>query len=246
MVKEFKWENLSPLHKMNSAIQMAAYHYITSVKAKAGNENCELTVESNNYSFENIRRHDNKTLIWEYQCWVARCVLRDLVESFSIFMVDVYRTALANSSGGMSTSIVEFEKMGVERQSQVFKNDFNIDNRWLVMFDGFNRARNCLAHRQGVVSSKDASENGALVMTWLKINWLVAERAPTEFVEASGPYRGLIQGRQETGSFAVDIQVESVEKRVAIGTILVFGPDEILQICMTFQTLASVFSRVAR
>jgi hypothetical protein len=244
MVGKIEWDALSPLNKMESAIQLAGFHYITSLKARAGNENCELNVKGNTYSFENIRTFDSSTLAWEYQCWAARCVLRDLVESFSSLLTAVYQTIESKSSKRLSTSGIKFEKLGVEDQSKEFKANFNIDDRWFVMFDGLNRARNSLSHRQGIVSLRDVNNNGALSVSWLKTNWSIADRVPTQFVDAAGQYTGLIRGEQLAGSKAIDICIIQTEKRFNIGNTLVFEPADILQICSTFTTLASVFSRV--
>jgi hypothetical protein len=244
MLGKMEWDALSPLNKMDSAVQLAGFHYITSLKARAGNENCELYVKGNTYSFENIRTFDSSTLAWEYQCWAARCVLRDLVESFSSFLTAVYQAIESKSSKGLSISGIKFEMLGVEDQSKTFKANFNIDDRWFVMFDGLNRARNCLSHRQGIVSLKDVNNNGALSVSWLKINWSISDQAPTQFVDAAGHYTGLIRGEQLAGSDAIDICIVRTEKRFNIGEILVFEPEDILQICSTFTTLASLFSRV--
>jgi hypothetical protein len=243
-VSKQEWDSLSPLNKMKSAIQLAGYHYITCLKAMAGNENCELEIKGTNYCFENIRTHDWSTLAWEFQSWAARSVLRDLVESFSIFMTEVFQSIESKSSKQLTVNSVKFERLGIEEQSQVFKVNFNVDDQWFLMFDGLNRVRNCLAHRQGIVSAKDLNDNGNLTVSWLKTIWSIADRTHSQFVEAAGLYNNLVRGEQATGSLAIDLGVDRVEKRFDMGKSLIFEPDEILQICMTFSTLASVFSRV--
>jgi hypothetical protein len=235
--------DLSPLHKMQNAVQLAGFHYITCLRAKTGSENSQLEIQGTPYVFEGIRQADSSQLHREFQEWAARAVLRDLIESFSIFLTEVYEIAELGSAT-MSPSAVKFERLGIEEQADKIKLDFNIDGNWLFMFKGFNRARNCMAHRQGIVGAVDANAGEDLVVSWLTQNGSVRDGLVTQFSRPTGQFSELIRFQQTGAQHTINIQVERTEKRIPIGSALVFEPLDILNICITFQTLASVFGRV--
>ena len=232
----------TPLDKMKSAIQLAGFHYIVCLKAVPTNADHQFTIEKMEYSFDAIRRTDSRTLRVEFHRWAAMVVLRDLIESFSVFLMEVYRdTMQANPAAAYSATPAQFERMGIEDQLGVLSNDFAIDAAWTSRLIGYNKARNCLAHRKGIVGPRDATDGNELVVRWLVSKIELTNGSVTPFVEAVGPMNSLIRGQHIHGKSA-RLEVHDKEKRIAVGSYLSFLPVDILQICQTFHLAAAAFS----
>ena len=71
-----------PLDKMQSAIQLSAFHYIVCLKALPTNADSTLAFEDTEFHFDSIRTADSNALHWEFQRWAASAVLRDIIENF--------------------------------------------------------------------------------------------------------------------------------------------------------------------
>src|SRR4051794_39020192 len=82
---------VSRLNKMHSAVQLAGFHYIACLKASPTNADHKLTFGKSTFDFMSIASADSQQLHVEFQGWAASSVLRDLVEHFSIFLMEVYR-----------------------------------------------------------------------------------------------------------------------------------------------------------
>lgn len=232
----------TPLDKMQSAIQLAGFHYIVCLKALPTNADHRLTIEKMEYVFDAIRRTDSRALHSEFQRWAAMVVLRDLIESFSVFLVEVYANAIQENPGAAySVTVDQFERRGIEDQLGILLNNFAIGEAWVTRLVGYNRARNCLAHRQGIVGPRDATNGRELVVRWLVSKTELTDGPVTSFVEAAGPMNSLIRAQHIHGG-AVLLEVQDKEKRISVGSILHFLPTDILEICQTFQMAAAALS----
>lgn len=234
-------QNSTPLDKMQSAIQLAGFHYIVCLKALPTNADHWLTIEKMEYVFDAIRKTDSRTLHAEFQRWAAVVVLRDLIESFSVFLVEVYGDAIrAKSDAAYSVTVDQFERKGIEDQLGILSSNFAIDEAWITRLIGYNRARNCLAHRQGIVGARDATDGSELVVRWLVSKIELTNGPVTPFIEAIGPMSSLVRAQHIHGG-AVHLEVQDKEKRTGVGSILHFLPTDILEICQTFQVAAAAF-----
>jgi hypothetical protein len=121
--------------------------------------------------------------------------------------------------------------MGLTEQLEVFASKFGVDAAWVSRLSGYNKARNCLAHRNGLVGDVDFTQGeGSLVIRWMESK--VARAADHElphdmahlarFILTSGEpsYRGQLQDK---------------ERRFSAGQSVDLRPEELLQICATFQ-----------
>lgn len=239
-------KSISPLDKMQSAIQLAAFHYIACLKAIPTNADHKLIIGDAEYHFDGIRTADNRELHINFQSWAAVSVLRDLIESFSIFLMEIYGRALENNPDGyFSSTSAQFERRGIEGQLSILTKDFQIDLAWISRLTGYNRARNCLAHRAGTVGAPDVTNGNELVVRWLVARATHHDGVVTPTIEAQGPMGSLIRGKHIEGS-AVHLSVLDREKRVAVGKMVHFLPDEVLEICQTFQWAAAAFNGLSK
>lgn len=232
----------TPLDRMRSAIQPAGFHYIVCLRARPTSADHRLTIdEKMGYVFDAIRR----VLHADFQRWAATVVLRDLIENFSVSLMEVYRNAnQANPGANYFVTLDQFECEGIEDQLGVLLNDFSIDAAWTSMLIGYNRARNCLAHRQGIVGSRDTTDGNDLVVRWLVSKTELTSGRATPFVEGIGPMSSLIRAQHIQGG-AVRLEVHEKEMRIAVGSALKFPPTGTSDICLTFQMAAGAFAMAA-
>ncbi len=237
---------ITPLDKMYSAIQLAAFHYIVCLKAVPTNADHKLVFDKKEYCFENIRTAKNHELHINFQSWAAVSVLRDLIENFSIFLMEVYSVALeSNPTESFSCTLPQFERRGIEDQLIVLEKDFAVSPAWIERLTGYNRARNCLAHRAGIVGTKDTTDGSNLVVRWLVAEANLQEGVITAVQNVEGPMASLIQAQHLEGARA-RISILDRERRVAVGKTLYFNPDEIFEICQTFQMAAAAFGELSK
>ena len=233
-----------PLDKMHSAIQLAAFHYIACLKAAPSNADYTLTIENSEFHFENIRTADSTLLHAEFQAWAASAVLRDLIEQFSIFLMEVYRNAVECAPGRtFPVTPAQLDRRGIDVQLTVLAKEFSVAPEWIVRLTGYNRARNCLAHRAGIVGVPDATDGTELVVRWLVARANLIKEASDQFIKVGGPMGDLVRGHYVHGS-AATLELLDREKRIGIGSSLHFFPKEVLEICQTFHLASAAFSGI--
>ncbi len=233
------------LEKMRNAIQLAGIHYIVCMKARPTNADRRLKIGSMEYVFETIQRVSDDLLHAEFQRWAARTILRDIIEDFSVFLTEVYRNTIhAHPRPTYSVTLDRFERMGIEDQLLTLSNNFAISPEWTSRLVGYNRARNCLAHRQGIVCPRDVTDGNDLVVRWLAAKVEVVGGTPSPTIEVSGPMGSLV-GMQHIHGAAARAELQDKEKRFAVGSALHLSPADIFEIVGTFQLVAAVFSNLS-
>lgn len=233
------------LDRFHSAVQLAGFHYIASLKARPTKADHEITLGKSTYVFMSIAEQEDRYLHWEFQNWAATSVLRDLLEHFSVFLMEVYNDAVqANPTHLFTRTVDQFERLGIEAQLSALMDNFSVSPDWVSRLVGFNRARNCLAHRGGLVSAKDFTNGSELVVRWLTSSATVNDDPITPTVEAQGPMSHLIQGKHISGEKAATISVLDRERRFKEGERLALLPDELLEICQTFHVAAAALNAI--
>ncbi|UIJ73220.1 hypothetical protein [Aurantimonas sp. HBX-1] len=234
-----------PLEKMHTAIQLAAFHYIACLKATPSNADYTVTIGNLEFRFDNIRTAETRILHWEFQRWAASAVLRDLIEYFSIFLTEIYGDAVANASDRtFATTPSQFERKGIEDQLSILAREFSIAPEWVTRLTGHNRARNCLAHRAGVVGLPDATHGPDLVISWLAVKTTLAEGVPAPFLDVGGAMSGLVRAQRSHEESTATVELLHREKRVGVGSVLHFLPDEVLEICQTLQLASAAIGGI--
>jgi hypothetical protein len=98
----------------------------------------------------------------------------------------------------------KFHELGLPAKIERLRKEFGVASKFEDHVLSLNRARNCLVHRLGIVSPKDVSAKGVLVVTWHALNLVAIDTAtkretvlgePTRLESEStiaarfGPYR---------------------------------------------------------
>lgn len=232
------------LQIFQNQVQLAAFHYIVCMKTKPSSQDHEITYANKAYAFEGIQKADNDELHWEFQQWTTHVVIRDILEHFSIFLLNFYLAAKENRGEKLTErEIQRFEFLGIEDQLKTIYEEFEVDKRWIDRVVAFNRVRNCLSHRNGVVSDRDITKNGRLIIHWLEMENVPEENNPDGIYEAKGEMQGLIKIAKK-GQLNIGAEIVYKQKHFVIGEKISFLPNEYFQILIALQATASLFSNL--
>ncbi|HXC41781.1 MAG TPA: hypothetical protein VN667_22830 [Burkholderiales bacterium] len=191
-----------------------------------------------NISFapDNLPVNEIEEMKGEFRIWIEANGLRELVETFSVYLDHVHRAALAFKAHGSRTALSILQAEQVKFRSQGFPNKINILNGKFsicpnhpVHLKSINNARNCLAHRLGIVGSDDV-KNGPLQILWLGtavfINTPSGEKHDFRSIPESG--LPLPDGGEVTLQLEERRRLLNQGDRVALSTI------DLAEICMFF------------
>jgi|LGOV01.1.fsa_nt_gb hypothetical protein len=122
---------------------------------------------------QSLGQEDIAHLKTEYEKWVILAGLRELIETFAVYLDGIHWMGLtiAVNKGDMSSEQAgdfgrTFERKGIEYKLKKLKNRFQIESDKGKYLISINKARNCLAHRRGVVAPLDTNPDGILKVMW--------------------------------------------------------------------------------
>ncbi len=181
---------------------------------------------------------DNKAiehLKTEFQKWVILSGLRDLIETFAIYLDRVHRVGLliTVNTGNMKPEEAKsferaFERKGIEDKLKTLKNRFGIETPKGKYLVSINKARNCLAHRRGIVAPLDTDPSGVLRVIWWAID-LFAETAEGQEISLMPPLpRGGV--RLDEGG-QVKMRFVDREREFHLGEVLELTTRDLAEIC---------------
>ncbi len=117
----------------------------------------------------------------EFEKWVILSSLRELIETFAVYLDGVHRVCLiaASNKGTIQPEDVQkfeqaFERKGLEKKFKTLKNRFCVETPKGKYLVGISKARNCLAHRRGVIAANDVGSDETLRVTWWALNLFAA------------------------------------------------------------------------
>jgi hypothetical protein len=180
-----------------------------------------------------------------FRSWILISLFRDSVEVVSRFLEDVRELCAIHALLGPATITGEewnekvvipaaaFHRLGLPDKITRLKSEYGVSvaDNFTSEVLSVNQARNCLVHRQGVVSSRDTNAGDTLAMSWrcfeIRARNASGERVvtPDNMFFAKGTEVGL----------AVAVR----EKVFAIGERISFSPQEVNEIC----TSLNLFTR---
>lgn len=166
----------------------------------------------------------------EFGKWITNNGLRELVETFSISLHQVYGALHAinivqDFPPGLNPS--RFERMGVGDQVAVLQKIIPILDERVAITRSLNQARNCYAHRNGRVGNADIDENsGRFELSWLAISPSIQEPDGTVIPESE------IFGRLLPAGGVIRISVEIRSRAFRLGDELNLSKAELKAICL--------------
>lgn len=175
----------------------------------------------------------------EFEKWIIVNGLRELVESFAIYLDRIHTACLlmatnksAISAEDANTFGVAFERKGLEQKLSSLKNRFSVATDKEVYLASINRARNCITHRNGRVGPKDVGEDNIFHLKWWALDFYI-ETPNGERHDMTPPY-------PEEGIFLKDggtVMMKVTDRAVQyqLGQYVRLSPKELSEICLLFQ-----------
>jgi hypothetical protein len=178
----------------------------------------------------------------EFAVWIVSNGLRELIETWDVFLDRLYHAALSGeywqqsrhapslSPDSFTKRANAFPRKGTSEKLVMLRDQFGISLQFQPEIESIKQARNCLTHRMGVVGPEDVDTGGLLMVCWRSPELFGRNEDGSEFVPS-------------LGSFPIDFPPGSGvmfrnAPRTKIGSIgdrLTFTPAELKEICYTFR-----------
>jgi len=180
---------------------------------------------------------DEKTLSHfktEFGHWIVANGLRELIETFSVFLDEVHSACLQIGVSCNQIPADEFESRdrkfrhgGLHEKLTYLQDHFGIGTKHQDSLISINQARHCLTHRRGVVGKEDCSDGKELIVKWLGFD-IYAEIPTGETIS--------LQPVPEGGVFLPDggqIMLKGSERIMAfpLHNLVTFSPRDLAEIC---------------
>lgn len=118
-----------------------------------------------------------------YREWVINSAFRDSLESFHVFVDQIFLCLILVKKKAPSTEYVKkeltrFEKLPFPSKLEAIRKYFGVEPEFINHIKSINKTRNCMSHRGCLVSPKDFNdkENKALVLRWRGINMVLTDK----------------------------------------------------------------------
>lgn len=181
----------------------------------------ELTIEGPyfiEFTKPNLSDHDHAHIMQEFAKWIRANGLRELIETFSIYMHELYTAIysllehLHQLDDLAKHNPKKFERKGIREQIELLSKVISVSEGDIKIIRSLNGARNCYAHRRGLIGRQDIgpqSDNFQLIWKGLQIE---AEEPDGNIVVESDIFDRVFEN-------GADIQFRNLqkEKRLKIG-----------------------------
>lgn len=179
----------------------------------------------------------------EFEKWIILSGLRDLIETFAVFLDEVYKVGLLisiNAGNMQPEDATEFERAfewkGIEGKFNILKDQLGIETSKGKYLISISKTRNCLAHRRGIVSQRDVNSDGALHVVWWALD-LFAETPEGKEISLMPPLPNGGIRLDEGGK--VKSRFTDREREFHLGQVLELTTRDLAEICF----LATIASR---
>lgn len=178
----------------------------------------------------------------EFGVWIVSNGLRELIDTFDVFLGRTYDAALTVESWnaaqtGRQTNQAspdersrQFSWFGTAKRLAALDDQFGISTGFSADVVSIRKARNCLTHRLGMVGREDVNQAGELVVQWHTAELYGVNPDGTDFV----PSLEQLPIRFPVGS-PVKVRHALREKRFSLGERLVLSAGELKHICYMFR-----------
>lgn len=179
---------------------------------------------------------DEKTLSHfkeEFGVWIVTAGLRELIETFAIFLdavhevcqfVAVHRGKL--SSADADASQKDFQFRGLKDKLKALETRFGIKPESPELLQGINQARHCLTHRRGIVGPEDC-ESGELAIKWPAMDIFI-ETPSGQTIPLNPPLK---EGIYLQGGGTVKLKFVQRSVTFPLGSVIKLAPKELSEVC---------------
>lgn len=167
--------------------------------------------------------------------WIVTCGLRELIETFGVFLDQIYEVCLYTMMSkeepfpsDPKKLYGDFERNGIEAKLKCLEDNFGIKPRFPGHFGTIQKVRNCLAHRRGIVGPKDVDALSVLELKWRGIDFVITG-SEGELARFNSPLTEPILV-EEGGS--VGIRVVDRHFEFPLASVVEIPPRDLAEICL--------------
>jgi len=182
----------------------------------------------------------------EFGKWIKAAGLRELLETFQLFLTRVYHAlyVVHGIKGPLTDKALiapnRFERLGLSDQATELQKLVDVSDEQLEILQSLNQARNCYAHRRGLVGTKDVDPvTGIFSLKWL-----------TLIIEAVEPDGNVVSGEALFGYHFTEGAVMRVRVGLGVsqfhaGEELVIAKSDLKQICLCVRSIGATIWQAA-
>lgn len=174
----------------------------------------------------------------QFAIWITGNGLRELIETFAVFLDQVFLACQAvaiaqglRAADRQEKERKEFSYYGVSKKLTCLDDEFGVTLNKSEYLNSLQQARNCLTHRRGLVGEKDCSTDGKLTTRWMGVDIAIGRLdGSSELVEM--PIRSPVLLQEgETIQYCACIRAKSFAK----GEVVDLSPRDLAEICLFVQ-----------
>jgi hypothetical protein len=170
-----------------------------------------------------------------FEDWNVNNALRDLIESFDVFLDSMHLICLrlnlisrSLAAADFAKARSKFEHKGCDEKLTDLMTRYNIGTSKSDYFTAIKQVRNCITHRRGIVGTKDVGQDGKLHLTWWRMRLFLKGESGQE-VDMEYPFPEHGYTLEEAGH--VCLQVRDRQRELSLGEAVKFTAAEVLEIC---------------
>ena len=181
----------------------------------------------------------------EFERWVVGCGLREMMETFGVFLDGAYdvcqllseqgKTATEEMIRRIASDGKKFKGHGLKDKLKTLRAGYGVGVKEQTYLISINKARNCLTHRRGIVGIEDCTQGQQLIVSWRGLDFWAetpeGERTPIDLPLTKGFILSV-------GSKIMAGQSERT-KECRLGDVLSFTPKELTEIGITVMEMAT-------
>ncbi|HEY9597038.1 MAG TPA: hypothetical protein V6D33_05160 [Cyanophyceae cyanobacterium] len=123
----------------------------------------------------------------EFSSWIIAGGLREIIESFSVFLDEVYTVCLQTSIYNETLTLEDaqkkhlcFKQVFLNKKLKLLSNEYSIESEIDQLLLELGRVRNCLTHRRGIVSREDCNTEQGLQVSWKALEIVAKQQTGAE------------------------------------------------------------------
>jgi hypothetical protein len=170
----------------------------------------------------------------EFGRWIVACGLRELIETFSVFLDKIHEACLlmAVSQGKMTHKLAlehhnSFLWKGFTEKMKTLHERFGVYSQYNDHLGTVQLVRNCYTHRRGIVGKADCGDSQQLELRWIGMDVYI-ETTDGDIINLNLPLQeGVCVEKGGT------VKVKSAERKRSfqLGTVVDIPPKELAEIC---------------
>jgi hypothetical protein len=170
----------------------------------------------------------------EFGRWIIECGLRELIETFALFLDRTHDACLFMASRKNQISFKNarkwkpaFHNKGIKDKLKTFDSRFGVKPEYPEHIISIQRVRNCFTHRHGIVGKRDCGDSDELVLKWVGFD-LFIETETGETIDLVLPLKEKIHTK---AGGAVKLRYSERVRTYKIGTAIDLEAKDLVEIC---------------